>query len=223
MPTTVSPTQTKYSPKVRILTTLIATLSRTVRRTCRCEYRGATDWIYGNPDGSPCIFSCWHNRLLFLPACVPLEARRNVKVLTSRSRDGAYAAAYVEAFGATAIRGSSSRGGTVALRRLIQTVEGGISVFITPDGPRGPRYSIQPGAVLLASKTGAPIVPVAVNCRRRWELHSWDRTQIPKPFSRLFLHIGRPLYVPDSLHSTARKGYREQLAQAMEAITDDAT
>ena len=96
-----------------------------------------------------------------------------------------------------------------------------MSIVITPDGPRGPRYKVQPGAVLLAEATGVPVIPYSVNAPHRWDLKGWDRTQIPKPFSRVEVVIGHPLHVPPKLSPEGRAAACEQLLEAMMAITRD--
>jgi len=144
----------------------------------------------------PAVFALWHNRLFFLPLCFPLHIRRRTTTLASISRDGEYAARLISVLGLSVLRGSSSRGGHQALRRMKQQLAFDRSVVLTVDGPRGPRYSVQPGVVVLAGLTGRPLIPISLNATRRWELGGWDRTQIPFPFSRVDLEIGAPLHVP---------------------------
>lgn len=169
----------------------------------------------------PGIFIAWHNRLLMLPVFFPVEARRKCAALASISRDGQYAADYMRQLGMQVVRGSTSRGGLRALNQLKACLRDGLSVAMTPDGPRGPRYHLQNGAVMLAQSTGAPIVPVSANALNRWEFGGWDRTQIPKPFARVKLVVGTPLYVPGELTEQQREEQREQVEQALMAITDD--
>jgi hypothetical protein len=106
--------------------------------------------------------------------------------LTSASKDGELLASIVRRFGLGAVRGSSSRRGALALRELTEVLARGDSdVIITPDGPRGPRYVLSPGLVYLAQKTALPLMRVQVDYTRFWELKSWDRFRIPKPFSKV--------------------------------------
>ncbi len=169
----------------------------------------------------PGIVVAWHNRLLMLPAFFPRQGRRKCAALASISRDGQYAADYMRQFGMQAVRGSTSRGGLRALNHLKACLFEGISVAMTPDGPRGPRYTLQSGAVMLAQKTGAPIIPVSANAVRRWEFGGWDRTQIPKPFARVDLMVGRPVYVPQELTQDEREQQRQLVEQALMSITAD--
>ena len=134
----------------------------------------------------------WHNRIsvaswLFRRFC----PKRPAAVLTSPSKDGELVAGLVSRFGPTgAVRGSSSRRGATAMREMVATIESGTDIIITPDGPRGPVYQFGPGALKLAQLTGAPLVPFCIQYEKYWELRSWDRFQIPKPFSRVNVTIG---------------------------------
>jgi lysophospholipid acyltransferase (LPLAT)-like uncharacterized protein len=145
--------------------------------------------------GEPRVYVLWHNRALFVPWLVSRRRRRELAFLASRSRDGGYIAELLAALGMQAVRGSSSRGGAMALRQLQECLAQGLSVCVTPDGPRGPRYEVQEGVVWLAARTGVAVVPVAVNAFPHWELRSWDRTQLPRPLGRLELVFGPPLRV----------------------------
>ena len=137
----------------------------------------------GATDGSV-IWAVWHNRLLLLPVIYRRWVRhRRLSVLTSPSRDGAVLSAIVKRFGMESVRGSSNKRAAQALvecrRRLLE----GSDLGITPDGPRGPVYVVAPGVIQLARLTGRPVMPVRVEYSRKWRLKSWDRFQIPKPFS----------------------------------------
>ena len=176
------------------------------------------------PDGTPwpVILSLWHNRLLFLPDMFPVALRRRAVAVTSASRDGEYATAFLNAFHVDCVRGSSSRGGHRALRQLKRKLDEGLAAVLTIDGPRGPRYDVHPGAVLLAEMSGHPIVPISFSAPHRWELHGWDRTQIPRPFSTVELVLGEPLHVPRGLNRERRLAECDRLRDAMLAITRDA-
>lgn len=163
----------------------------------------------------------WHNRLIFLPLTVPAKLRRTCVGVISASRDGQYVADFLKQFEIGALRGSSSRSGASALRGAIQTIESGKNVIITPDGPRGPKYTMKNGPVQIASKTGAKIVPFAVNTTRCWQLKSWDNFQIPKPFSKITLIIGEPMAIPPELDSESTEFFRKKVESALLAITFD--
>lgn len=204
---------------VRAQTAAIAALARVVCWTCRLRTVDHAGVLDGKNPG-PFIYVCWHNRLLFFPPCSPRRLRLRTKVLTSISRDGEAAARYIRHFGIESVRGSSSRGGFKALVQLRRVLAGGDHVFITPDGPRGPKYSIQPGPVLLARKSGAAVVPVTLNASRYWGLKGWDGTQVAKPFSSLELVVGAPV-AAQGLADLPIEAARERVREALLEITCD--
>jgi len=159
-------------------------------------------------SGTPLIYATWHSGVLLLPW---LYADRRFRVLTSRSRDGELAARLVRRFGLDAIRGSSSRGGTDALRGLLRSLREGWDVVVVPDGPRGPREVVKPGVVALAAVSGAPIAPVAVGASREWRLSSWDRFRIPRPGARLVVGFGDPVRVPPRADRARQEAARSEL------------
>lgn len=148
----------------------------------------------------PVILTVWHHELF--PASYFLWRRLvrrgvDLTVLVSRSRDGELGSRLGEMLGARVVRGSSSRGGSTALRRLHRLLDGrGEAVLIIPDGPRGPSRRFQTGAVQLSRLTGAPVVPLGFGVSRAWRLGSWDRMVVPKPFSRIGVAVGSPYAVP---------------------------
>ena len=115
-------------------------------------------------------------------------------VLRFENFDGEWIARIVSRFGYGTARGSTSRGGARALRQLVRAARLAPTAF-TVDGPRGPAGVVQPGAVWLARATGQPVVPFHAEAARHWTLRSWDRTQIPKPFTRVVMAVGAPLIV----------------------------
>jgi lysophospholipid acyltransferase (LPLAT)-like uncharacterized protein len=218
-------TSKNKNPKIealirKLVPGLIALLIRLIRLTCRLRVTDHAG-LFNGKQALPVIMISWHNRLLFLPTVFPRSFCRQIAILASLSRDGEYAAAFCRQFGLQAVRGSSSRGGAAALRTLRQTLKAGTSTSLTPDGPRGPRYCVHPGAIFLAQTSGYPVVPISLNSPRHWELHGWDRTQIPKPFSRLELVIGTPLTIPRKLPADQKDQQAERVRQALLEITQD--
>lgn len=132
--------------------------------------------------GEPFIYLLWHGELLPL-----LWAHRNrqIAIMISEHSDGEILTRVARSLGCRAVRGSTSRGGARALLAACRELEAGFDLAVTPDGPRGPARSVAPGAVVIAQRTGAPMVPVAVSTSRAWRLRSWDRFVIPKPFARV--------------------------------------
>jgi lysophospholipid acyltransferase (LPLAT)-like uncharacterized protein len=133
----------------------------------------------------------WHNRMLGLTTAFRryYPDRKGALVLTSASRDGAYLSEFVRNFGVGSVRGSSSRRGSAALLDMVRKLNEGYDICITPDGPRGPRYSLGPGAVLLAQLCKVPLMPLLIEYSSYWRLKSWDGFAIPKPFSKIQVTI----------------------------------
>ncbi|MBE6364646.1 MAG: DUF374 domain-containing protein [Lentisphaerae bacterium] len=163
----------------------------------------------------------WHNRLMYLCPALPEKVLKNTSAVISASRDGQYLADFISFFGAQALRGSSSRKGANALLGAIRAIESGRNVAFTPDGPRGPMYKIKVGPVVVASKTGGVIVPFVINSSRCWKIKSWDKFQIPKPFSSLTMEIGAPISVPADADEETLEKIRMQAENALTAITRD--
>lgn len=136
--------------------------------------------------------------------------------MSSQSFDSEYIARFIQRFGYGTAKGSSTRGARAGLIQMIRAVRAGKSAAFTVDGPRGPIYVAKPGALLLAAKSGAPILPFSISLDRCWRLKSWDRIEIPKPFARALVVIGQPIFVKDG-NSEAEL---ERFQQALEAVRD---
>lgn len=134
--------------------------------------------------------SMWHGRMI-VP--VALFRDRGIYVLVSPSEDGDLSERLLESFGYQVVRGSSSRGGAKALRALLEVLDAGGVVVITPDGPRGPMHSVNPGLAWMARATGRAIVPVGIAAHPAWRLRSWDRFTIPKWRARIAITFGEPI------------------------------
>jgi lysophospholipid acyltransferase (LPLAT)-like uncharacterized protein len=172
------------------------------------------------------LFCLWHNRLALAMKMYSLFGPRHHQAaglagLVSASRDGAFLAAILERFGVQPVRGSSSRRGGQALLELTTWAERGYDLAITPDGPRGPCYVVQDGAMTLAQVTGLPLVPASYYLSWKIQLKSWDRFQIPLPFSRCEIAIGRVLPVPREATDAEREQLRQQLETELRAISRD--
>ena len=156
-----------------------------------------------NAVKGPVIVCFWHNRILGITIAFkqqyPRSQRQGVTVLTSPSRDGEILARVVGGFNMSAVRGSSSRRGSQALRELVSLIEKGGDVAITPDGPRGPRYKLGPGAISLAQLTGARLLPAHASFSRCIRMKTWDGFIIPLPFSTVSVTVDEPISVPREL------------------------
>ena len=143
-------------------------------------------------EGRPVIFTLWHGEMLAL-----LWNQRNegITVLISEHGDGEIIARVAEALGFRTVRGSTSRGGARALLGTSRRVQEGGDIAFTPDGPRGPARTFAPGALIVAQRTGAPIVALRAFARRCWRLRSWDGFIIPKPFARVSIGFSDPVYL----------------------------
>jgi lysophospholipid acyltransferase (LPLAT)-like uncharacterized protein len=168
---------------------LISALGRTLR--WRVEGLQHYDAIVAS--GRQPVMAFWHGRIL--PATYYFR-RRGIVVITSENFDGEWIARIIERFGFGTARGSSSRGGLKAMLKLVRDMERGRPAGFTLDGPRGPARVAQPGAIWLARATGNPVLPFHLEASSHWTANSWDRTQIPKPFSTVALVVGEPLDVP---------------------------
>lgn len=166
---------------------------------------------------APVIFAFWHNRILLMPYLhQQVIPQRRLKVMISRSRDGDFISAVAARFNIGAVRGSSSRGAVPALLEAARDLrQGTCDIGITPDGPRGPRHSVQEGVILLARQSGAPVIPVHYELSHKWEANSWDRFQVPLPFSRCDLVIGPQLRIEESQPDALATAITHALAHAL--------
>lgn len=161
----------------------------------------------------------WHGRLLMAPV---LYGGRGLKILVSRHRDGELISRTVRHFGMGTIRGSSTRGGITGIKGLVRALQKGYDVGIAPDGPRGPRYKVQPGVIHVAKLSGRPMFPFAFSATPRKVLHTWDRFIIPFPFSRGVFIWGEPIWVD---HGEGEKGMKQKallLENRLQELTEQA-
>ena len=197
--------------------------ARTLQLMCHTLYRiriDDPDNLRFTPGGF--IGVAWHNRLLYFPSIIPAVARKRTAAVVSASRDGQYIADLISMFGIRSLRGSSSRRGANALLDSVKVMrEENLNVVFTPDGPRGPKYQMKPGPIMLASLTGSPICPLSINASKCWAAKSWDGFQIPKPGATLTLVIGKPIYVPAGISGEELEKWRLKVEEAMNAITVD--
>ncbi|MBL9214829.1 MAG: DUF374 domain-containing protein [Opitutaceae bacterium] len=169
----------------RLLLWLLALLVRTWGRTLRFEADPETLQRLTYSD-QPAAVVLWHNRL-FLSAEIfrRYRTRRRLFGLVSASKDGAWLAAFYRMIGLHPVRGSSSQFGREAARTLIEVMRDGNDIGITPDGPRGPLYVVEPGVLVVTRRLKAPMVLLGAEFTRARRLRSWDRFYIPWPFSRI--------------------------------------
>ena len=180
-------------------------------RTYRWRIEGAGHYQAVLDSGRQPILALWHGRIL--PG-LHYFRNRGIVVMTSQNFDGEWIARILHRFGFGTARGSSSRGGARALVQLRRDLAEGKPAAFTVDGPRGPARVVQPGVVFLAGASGHPILPYHIESDRHWTLNSWDRTQIPKPFSTVALVMGEPIHV-QSVEPSLLEEKRTAVASAL--------
>ena len=203
--------------RTRASIAVAAFVIRLLSSTWRVTSIGRGDFEAESARGRTVLFSFWHGQMLSLIA----EHKRPSAVLISDHRDGEIIAQIIRKFGLSVIRGSTSRGATRALLQSSRALHEGIDVGITPDGPRGPRHSYASGALIIAQRSGAPIIPIATCASRAWVLKTWDCFEIPKPFARVIVLYGAPIAVSAS---DARSAVTEtaRFATAMNVVAERA-
>ncbi len=191
--------------------------------TLRYEINGKPGVTAPEIAPAPVIFALWHNRIFTMP---PIWRRTGGKgrksvVLTSASKDGTTLATAMSMFGLGAIRGSSSRRAVSALIGMKKALREGFDVCVTPDGPKGPRYEVQPGVIKIAQATGADIIPIHIRYSSAWRLKTWDHFVIPKPFSRVSVIFDQPHPIPQELGDEAFEAARIALKKCLADGADD--
>ena len=186
--------------------------------TCRVTEFGReieTRYLKANP-GKGLLYASWHRGLVFV---LFWYRNQNAVSIASASEDGELAAQAAKRFGWVAARGSSSRGGREAFREMETYIHKGHRGGLAVDAPRGPRFVSKPGIIYLAKRTGIPIIPTLWSADRYWQLKSWDRTIIPKPFARIVtLYDDEYLHVPPDASRQACEEYRKQLDHRLNRI-----
>ncbi len=171
------------------------------------------------PGENGAILVTWHGRTL-IPAA--LLRNRGYWALVSLSRDGDLQTEIFQRFGYQIVRGSTGRGGVRGALQMARKVkEGGVLSF-TPDGPRGPSHKVQAGVILMAQKSGVPIIPVGISSSWRYLVHSWDSYMIPLPFARAWFIVGDPIYVPAELNDSDREEISNRLELAVNRLEREA-
>jgi lysophospholipid acyltransferase (LPLAT)-like uncharacterized protein len=190
-------------------------LIRIIGGTARWEINGWENWEAANRDLNLPIYVSWHNRVLL---STYFWRHRGIVVMTSQSFDGEYIARFIQRFGYGAARGSSTRGGTGAIVEMVRLMHAGCPAGFTIDGPKGPRYVAKMGAVLLAKKTGQPILPFTVTAKKYLSVSSWDQFQVPLPFTRARVEVAPPIYVARDASEETMLTKRDELQQALDEI-----
>ena len=191
---------------------------RAISSTLRWEVRGREHLDDVLASGHRPIFTSWHVCIL---SATWFWRNRGIVVMSSVSRDAEYTGRVIKRFGYGTARGSATRGGGRALAEMAHCLENGIEVGFTIDGPRGPAYVAKPGAVTLARHTGQAILPFHIAASSYTEVPSWDRLQIPLPFTRAATFIAEPIYVPRDATSEELAAKHLSLQSALDSLVQD--
>ncbi len=200
----------------RIVSRVVGAAVALHRSTVRVERLHFEHYLGLRARGVPILFALWHGRML-----LSIQAHRGEGIVTmaSQSKDGEIIAGWLEGNGYAVVRGSTTRGGGEALRRMVRAVRSGRNAALTVDGPKGPARVVQPGVVQLARLTGAWVLPITSSASRPRFLASWDRYLLPRPFSRGFVAYGEPFPIPRDMPDDAALG---RIASALDAATAEA-
>lgn len=189
--------------KERGLKILLGAIVKLLWTTCRIDITIDTQSLKYLQSDTPVIPCYWHQQHIFGVWCLlhlKKHYQKNIVLLASPSRDAEIAGQIIKAWGLNLIRGSSSKTGAQALRDLCKSVNNdGVSPSISPDGPRGPIFEAKPGAILTAQHTSCPILPIVIHAENEWQLRSWDKFSVPKPFSKVTITIKAAMTIDKKL------------------------
>ncbi|MCG6192570.1 lysophospholipid acyltransferase family protein [Leptospira sp. FAT2] len=195
---------------------LVVNLQRLIGLTSRRVNIGDEGLVKLRKEKKPYILSIWHTNVLYSPY---LNKNAGAAVLISESKDGDFINEVVHRFGNYSIRGSSSKGGSKALKALFVHLKKNLPAAITPDGPRGPAFVVQPGLIACAQVSQIPIVPMHYECTRQWIAEkAWDKHRIPKPFTTFVVSYGEPIFIPKKLDE---KGFEEARLNVEKAMMEN--
>ena len=204
---------------MRWIARLGALFVRALASTWRVRIIGDEGLRAEREEGRPVIITLWHGQMLPL---LHQHRGERVAILISEHRDGEIIARIAAALGHRTVRGSTTRGAGRALLSLVRQVEAGRDIAVTPDGPRGPAKSFAAGALIVAQRTGAAIIPATVVARSAWRLKSWDSFMIPRPFARVVISYGPAsrVKVGDARAASSEAPRFQQLMEDAERAAD---
>ncbi len=202
-----------YKLSLKLVPPLYSLLARGLFATCRLREEGGChrDQVVG--AGRPFIALFWHYSVL---CSLMMTEHLPAVAMVSASRDAEYVSRLLRRHGVDAVRGSRGKGGLKALREMMrQMTEEGKNAVIVADGSQGPPLVLQAGAVLLASRTGAPILPVAWGMKRYWAFNSWDRMILPRPGTAIRVCFGEPILIPSRLKAADLEARRLEVEERL--------
>ncbi len=169
----------------------------------------------GEEITSPCVFAFWHGKMWVF---IPFLGGKGIVALVSQSEDGEMISNLLKYYKYKLVRGSTSRGGSKALINLIKELKKGERVAITPDGPRGPARIFQKGALYLSLKADVPIVPMNFISSKSYRFSSWDKFEIPYPFSKIKIIIGETIFVRGTLDNETKERYSKKIGDKIDSL-----
>lgn len=220
---------TQGEPWASVRSWLVPRLMRTVHGVLMCTVRITTSGVgtfwehvrrgqQGESNGV--VFVTWHD-LTWMP--LHLFRHKNIGVMMSHSRAGQMQAAFWRLHGWPTVWGSTKkREGIGAVREVLRLLRQGQTFAFTPDGPKGPRHHAQPGAIYFASQAPAVIMPLGVAASSFWRLPTWDKYLIPKPFSRVHIHIGEPFSVPPDAAKVNTEEWQGRIGESIDDASQKA-
>lgn len=200
---------------LRIVPLIIVWLMRLLFSSCRVVLHNEENCFKAEEKDKMGIASFWHCSIIYI---LYHMRKYSATAMVSASRDGEYIARLAEKLGFDTVRGSRNNKGVEGLKAMLRAIRKGNSAAIVADGSQGPPRILQPGAILLASRTGAPIIPMVFAVSSYFTINSWDRTIIPKPFSRIDFYYGKPIFVSAKLKSEDVEKYRLHLEERLNEL-----
>lgn len=200
---------------VTVVPRTVAIMMRLWFLTCKVRHHNVENFALAGDNSKPLIASFWHYSFFYLFYHV---RKYQATVMVSASRDGDYVDKLAKSLGFSTVRGSSNNNGIAALKKMLRAVGEGNNAAIVADGSQGPEKIAQPGAILLASRTDAPVIPIIWSASRYFTVKSWDRTAVPKLFSQVDVFYGEPIYVPPRLRPEEMEEYRIRLEESLNAL-----
>ena len=204
-----------YDPiLLRVIPPLVALLIKLLMLSCRLiKVEGIEREREARAQGRGNVIYCtWHQRISYFSHYL---GPRHIIAMISQSRDGEYVARVVQWLGTRSIRGSSTLGGTKALREIIKKIRDGKNGAMLADGPLGPARVAKIGAVIMARNAEVPLMPTLWGVDRCWSFNSWDRFLIPKPFARIVIYFADPIWIPRTVKGKGLEAYRRVLEDRM--------
>lgn len=200
---------------IRILGFVFYIFTNLIGKTVRFEVEGWENLEEIERVGKIPILAFWHNRIFLATYYFRF---RGIVVMSSQSFDSEYVARFIQRFGFGIVKGSSTRGGVGGLIEMIRLMKRGFPTGFSVDGPKGPIYQAKTGTLLLAKKTANPVLPFSIEAENYWTIKSWDKLQIPKPFTRAKILIAEPIVVSDGADDSEMTNKHLELQKKLDEL-----